>query len=186
MTALSELAAAARALADDTPYAVTDTEHGFDVTLDLADVRFHDLFARHRFSKAHVHRVAVDEEARTFTMLDVARTVEWSAGASSSDLVPRYSGSGETNQGRIWTRGRRKVYAWDEELRYGAVVDYDFSTAEGHSLVRTAAGRVGLTERQPWQVKVAMGVGIGTLVLIALSAVGLVIGFGVAWAVGAL
>lgn len=169
------------ALSAGTPYTVTPDLEGFDVQIDLADVRFHPLLARHHLSQVVIHRVRVDEAARTFTTLDIARSVEWSAGVSATDRVPRLSGSRELSRGRIISLSKQRVHAWDDDVQLRTVADYDFSSNEGHSLVRAGAARVGLTERWPWQARIAAVVAAGTGVLAVLSVIGLLI----AWLAGA-
>lgn len=181
MTLTEDFGVAVAALSAETPYTVTADDDGFDVHIDLADARFYSLFTQHRLSKIVIHRIRVDEEARTFTMLDIARSVEWGAGVAAGERVPRLSGSMESSRGRIISFSRQKIYAWDEHLQYGKVVDYDFSSNEGHSLVRAGAARVDLTERLPGVAKGALIVAGITVALIVLSGVGVLI----AWLTGA-
>lgn len=180
-TLADDLREAVLVLAADSPYTVQRTDDGFDVTLDLAEARFYSLFTRHGLNKVFIQRISVDEEAQTFTMLDASRAVEWSAGVSASDPVPRFSGSIEIFQGRSISVQKQRIYAWDQDLQFRKVVDYDFSTSEGHALVRAAAAQVGLTERWPWQAKVGLVVGVGTLALLAIAGIGVLI----AWLAGA-
>lgn len=147
---------AVRARADGSPYTVTRTDDGMEVSLDLADSAWWALMYRESLHRTYTYRVSVDEQRGTFTMLDIERQVEWQAGVRAEDRKPLLRGSASVQQGRILSRERQTVWAWDDEGRFDKVVDYSFSTGEGHELVRRAAAELGLTERMPVQAKIGL------------------------------
>ncbi|MFC6285503.1 hypothetical protein ACFP3Q_06180 [Nocardioides sp. GCM10027113] len=146
--------------AEGTPYVVTPTRRGFDVTLDIVDAQWFGLLNKAGLSKVYTHHVAVREDG-TYTVTDDVRTVEWVAG------VPQVKGSSERMYGRVKELGVQKVWALDEHGRFGQVVDFRFSSEEGRDLVEAVAEQLGLRLRRG-----------------AAETVGLV--FGVIGAVGAL
>ena len=170
---MAELEDGVRALADGSPYAVTGTEHGFDVQVDVADARWYSLFRKEGLNRTFVHHVRVDDAKRSYTITDDSRTVAWEVGLDGK--VPVLRGSAERTVGRTIELGRKKVWAWDEKLRYGKVLDYTLNTEESRALIRTAAQELGYRERMPGVVKfaVAMAVIGGVGGLAALVAVGI-------------
>ena len=171
-----------RALAADTPYLVEDTEDGFDVTLDVADAKWFALFYKESLAKVCVFHVKLDHDERRFTMADDVREVSWKAGAESRDGVPApiLSMKGSRMYGRVIAFEKQKVWAWNEHLEHGKVLDYSFTTNEGHSLIRMAAKDTGWNERMPLSMKIAITMGIiggaGALITLIVLGVALLMG----------
>lgn len=130
-----------RQAAAGTPYVVTATDAGFDVTLDIVDAQWFGLFDKAGLDKVYIHHVAVADDG-TYTVTDDSRTVEWVAG------VPRASASAERVYGRVKEFGVQKVWALDEHGRFGPVVDFRFNSEEGRDLVKGVAQQLGLKEKR--------------------------------------
>ena len=126
---------------EGTPYVVQRTETGFDVTLDVADAQWYGLINKAGLTKVYVHHVAFPAPG-AYTVTDDSRTLEWVAG------VPRLGASAERQMGRVVEFGAKKVYALDEDGRFGAQVDYRFSSEEGRRLITGPAAQLGLELRR--------------------------------------
>ena len=162
-----------RQAAGGTPYVVTATDAGFDVTLDIVDAQWFGLFNKAGLDKVYIHHVAVADDG-TYTVTDDSRTVEWVAG------VPRASASAERVYGRVKEFGVQKVWALDEHGRFGPVVDFRFNSEEGRDLVKGVAQQLGLKEKRGAAERTglvfALVAGVGSvitlLVLLVLALLG--------------
>lgn len=161
MTTTDEFRAAVSHAAQGTPYVVTPTEGGFDVTLNIADAQWYGLFNKAGLTKVVTHHVSL--EGDRYEILDDSRELRWVAG------VPSLHGSYVRQTGRVREFGFEKSWAFDEDGRFRKVVDYSFSTGEGLALIRGVAEQLGLTERQPASVKVAIGLAVFTLIALLVG-----------------
>ena len=170
---MTELYDAVRSLADRSPYAVERTDDGFVVHVDVADAKWYALLRKQGLRTTVRHIVRVRPEQRTFTITDDLRSLDWQAGVDGGRPVLRASGS--RTYGRTIALGRRKVWAWDEKLRYGKVLDYTLDTEESRALIRTAATELGYRERMPLVMKFALAMavlgGAGAVVTLVVLAV---------------
>jgi hypothetical protein len=130
---------------EGTPYVVTRTESGFDLTLDYLNARWHGLFSDHRLSRVFTHHVAVKGTDR-YTIADDSRAVYWRAG------VPTLSAEVERRHGRVFQFGAGKIGTYSGR----PVTDWTFASEEGRRIVTTAADGLGLRQRQPATVTIAM------------------------------
>ena len=172
---MTELYDAVRSLADRSPYAVDRTDDGFVVHVDVADAKWYALLQKQGLRTTVRHIVRVRPEQRTFTITDDVRSLDWQAGLAGGR--PVLSASASRSYGRTIALGRRKVWAWDEKLRYGKVLDYTLDTEESRALIRTAAKELGYRERMPAVMKFALamavlgaGGAVVTLVVLAVAA----------------
>lgn len=172
-----KLLAEVRRRLQDTPYAVTPTDEGFDVGLDIVDARWYALAYKEGLKRTFVHHVALDPEAGTLQITDDARTVAWKAGADNEGGVPRpvLGGSVERAQGRIGERSFKKVWAVDESGDFARVVDYTFDSSEGRRPIRAAAQEQGWREQAGAAQKIALVVALGGVVLAVVVVVLLVV-----------
>lgn len=129
------------AATEGTPYVVTATEAGFDVSLDIVDTQWIGIFNEAGLAKVYTHHVSVPGDG-TYSVTDDARTVEWVAG------VPQVTGSAERMYGRVKEFGVQQVWALDEQGRFGQVVDFRFDSEEGRDLVSGVADQLGLRQKR--------------------------------------
>ena len=159
--------------ASGTPYVVTATDAGFDVTLDIVDAQWFGLFDKAGLSKVYIHHVAVGDGG-TYTVTDDARSVEWVAG------VPRVSASAERVYGRVKEFGVQKVWALDAHGRFGPVVDFRFNSEEGRDLVKGVAQQLGLKEKRGAAERTglifALVAGVGSVITLVVLLVAALLG----------
>ena len=147
-----------------TPYVVTETEKGFDVTLDVVNAEWYGVFNKAGLAKVFTHHVAVPEPG-VYTITDDARTVEWIAGS------PRTGATVERQIGRIKEVGFHKIWAFDEHGRFGLQADYTFSSEEGRQLITGIADQMGLTQRRGAAEKAGLAAGLITLALLLVGGI---------------
>jgi hypothetical protein len=173
MSNVADLEGRVRAGAEGTPYVVTSVEGGFDLTVDLADAQWWGLFNRAGLRRSIVHEVRLRDD-ETFTVTDVARSVDWVAG------VPTAAVSASLSRGRLYSFGGQQVWALDDDGRISAVLDYSFDSSEGRQLVETAAQSLGLTQRRGVEERIAIGFaivgGVGGLVTVVVLVVAALLG----------
>lgn len=174
MSLAREFADRVRVAAQGTPYAVTETGRGFDVHLALVDAQWWGLLNRAGLRRTFTYEVRVDETERSFSVTDVARDVEWVAGA------PRIAASRSFARGRIISRRYETIWALDDSGRPAKVVDHRFDSAEGRDLVVAVGRQLALTqhrgaaERGALVMAVIGGVGavVTAVVLLVLAVLG--------------
>ncbi len=158
---------AVRDATTDTPYVVTSTPQGFDVTLDVVDAQWFGLFDAAGLTKVHTHHVAVAGERYSIT--DDAREVEWVAG------TPRAAATAERQYGRVIELGAEKVWAFDARGRFGVRADYRFDSEEGRQLITGLADHLGLKARRGAAERTGLILGaiggVGALVTLVVLAV---------------
>lgn len=157
-----EFALKVRDAATGTPYRMSRTERGFELTVDVDVPQWQELLTRHRTSEVVTYRVVMRPEKKAFSITDVVRTVEYSAGPAGVRL------------GKTVSVGRSVSITSSRSL--DGTEQYTFSSAEGHRLIRGVAGELGWREIQPASVKIAIGAAIvgGLGAVAALIAVAVV------------
>lgn len=162
-----EFAAAVKKRAKGSPYVVKETKSGFDVTLDIVDAKWFDLYHLNGLQRVFTHHVAVLPDG-TYSITDDARDLEWQAGAAS------LSGSVQRSRGRKWERSTEKIWALGTDLNYGKVVDYTFNSEEGRSLITGVADQLGLKQKRGTEERIGLffallGAGGAVLALVVLG-----------------
>jgi hypothetical protein len=143
----SQLADAVEAAVADSPYVVTRTGEGFDLTINLADAQWYGVLNKAGLKHDYAYHVTV--EGDHFKIKQSWKRVEWAAGVPTSFEV-------EGGSGRIIEWGYQKSWAFDEHGKFTKVVDYNFTSQEGLKLIRDLAEPLGLGERRPMEMNLAM------------------------------
>ncbi len=157
-----ELRATVTARAAGTPYRVDPTPEGFDVRLDLADARWFGPLGASGVRRVIQLRVVLDEARSRYTMTDDHVDVRWEVGADGG-RVPRLVASARAQRtlGRTDEVSMERTWGIDTTGRPGRVLDYTFSTAEIHALVREPAKDLGWSERAGLAQRVGLVTAIG-------------------------
>jgi hypothetical protein len=164
----AELITSVRAAAAGTPYAVRETLHGFDLTIDVADARWLAVFKAHGLKKVFTHKVRLNEADHSLTITDVSNTFSWSGGGSS----PRLQASAATQRGRVYEKSFRKELGVDLKTgRVGEVVDYSFDATAGRDLIRDVAKDQGWDEKMGGTQKGAVIFAGATLAVLAVAGI---------------
>lgn len=149
VTEREDFARSIQTAVEGTPYVVTETDAGLDLTLDIVDAKWYGLYFKEGLHRVHTYHVELPGDG-TYRVTDDSRTVEWQAG------VPLVTGSVERTRGRVYERSAEKVWALGEDFRPGKVVDYRFNSEEGRLLIRTVAERLGLKEERGRDEKIGL------------------------------
>lgn len=146
-----------------TPYVVTDTDSGFDLSLDVVDAQWWGLFDRAGLKEACTHHVTFPRPGR-FTVVDVVTSVEWSAGVPSFIQASGF-------RGRVVGLKKQKIWALDDQGRFGVVADYTFRPQEGRDLLEGVGHQLGLKQRRGRSEAIGLYVGLFALAGAAVSLV---------------
>ena len=144
-----EFATAVQEMAKGSPYVVTKTKQGFDVTLDIVDAKWFDLYHVNGLKRVFTHHVTVADDG-TYAITDDMRNLEWQAG------TPNLSASVERVRGRQWERSTDNIWALGTDLRIGKVVDYRFNSEEGRGLITGVAKRLGLKQKRGTEERIGL------------------------------
>ena len=164
---MSEFFERVRAAADGTPYVVTSTPSGFDVTLDIVDARWFGVLNAAGIQRVFTHHVHV--EGDTYSITDESRSLEWVAG------TPRLAARAEVTRGRVKEFGVQKVWAFDANGHFGVQAVYLFNSEEGRDLIEGVAQQLGLEQKRGTAEKIGLYVGVGTIALLILCGIGVAI-----------
>lgn len=160
------------------PYVVTPTEHGFDVSLDVVSAKWHGVFRQHQLREAYVHRVTVDEATKSYMITDDYVEIR------RTDLGHgRYSfavgGSAKRQRGTVMTWQYRKSFGIKDDptkpLSIGAVgeiTNYTFSSEESRKLITGPAARLGYAKKMDPYTKSGLVIGLigaSSVVLVPLG-----------------
>jgi hypothetical protein len=135
----ADLITAVTARAAGTPYEVVPTAEGLDLRIRLADAHWHGPLGAGGRRVVVQHRVRLDESTHRLTIVDDHYDLTWSAG------LPVLTASARTEQfqGRTIRRSSEKIWGPDGQQ----VVDYSFSSDDGHRIIREPARALGWKER---------------------------------------
>lgn len=170
MSDAQELVAAVRARTEGTPYVVEETGSGFDVRIDIENASWYALLYKQHLSRTWVYHVKL-EGAKTLSITDDVREVDWRAGAESRGGVPTpvLTASTSRDLGRIESKSFQKTWGVDEQGGYGKVVDYQFTSSEGRDLIRGPAEELGWTEKRGTSERIGLYVAVGTVALLLVA-----------------
>ncbi|TQL66222.1 hypothetical protein FB381_0071 [Nocardioides albertanoniae] len=139
----------AKRATEGSPYTVTPTSRGFDVSLDLVNAKWYGLFNKSGVTASFVHHVSADANG-TYRILDDKVTFTWSAGIPTQFRYTRV-------QGRIYSVGFEKSWGITEGGDLGQITDYKFSSEEGRAFIKVAAKALGMREKMPAAAVIALG-----------------------------
>ncbi|WP_114423441.1 hypothetical protein [Nocardioides houyundeii] len=146
---------------EGTPYVVTRTSSGFDLSLDVADAQWFGLFNRAGLRKVFVHHVKVTSD--TFSITDDSTEIRWEAGH------PKIAGSASRSMGRSIEFGHEKIWAIRDDGTVGRVVDYKFDSEEGRDLITLIGKDLGLAAKAGGAEKIGLYAALSVPVLIVLG-----------------
>lgn len=91
----------------------------------IVDAKWIEIFAKAGIKRVFKVRMKFDEAKGEVRAVDEEWEVEWRAG------VPTLSASASASRGRKWEKSYEAVYAFTEEdLSFGKIYEYSFSTSE--------------------------------------------------------
>ncbi len=133
------------------PYRIIDgAPYGVDLVAEwkIADAQWYQIFAKAGLEKVFQIRMKLDDKKKQVRAKDYEYTVEWEAGIPSLSLT--VSGfQGQSTSVQFGT-----AYAFTEELEFGQVYKYRFSTGEIKNPIKKTIAACG------WKYK---GIAFGKL-----------------------
>lgn len=142
----SDLRGAILALNRDTaPWHVREAapDEGCDLVVEwrIVDAKWYELFAKASLKRAFRILMKFDDAAHEVRAVDQEWSVEWRAG------VPSMSLAAEAFRGQKTEISFGTAYAFTEDLGYGKVYNYKFSTAEMKTPIQDVITAAGWTYR---------------------------------------
>lgn len=136
----TELINAVRRATKDTPYVLTETAAGFDVSIDLTNANWLGTFRERDIKRTFVHKVRLKEPRKRYTITDHTHRVSWSVnGPTLGARIERTAGRQKSVEfgGRL---GRR------DDGSFGFTETFRFSSEEGRRLITEPATALGWTQ----------------------------------------
>ena len=170
-----DLLTAVQAACVDTPYVVTPTEKGFDVSLDIVNAKWHSLFNQYGLSEMFVHYVTVDETAKTYVIMDGSQRIE-RTDLGHGEYAFQVAGKAEKFWGtQISFEKEIAIGVKDDPSKPlsigdpGVIYNYTFNSEEGRRLITGPAKALGYTKKMDWATKTglicALSVPVGFVIL---------------------
>jgi hypothetical protein len=156
-----------RAAFEGTPYVVTRTPAGFDVSLDVANAQWYGLFNKAGLRYVFTHEVTVGDG--WFSITDVERELRWSAG------VPSLLGSASFQKGRVIRYASEKTWAFDKNGRFRPVVDYRFDSEEARSVVMHLGKQLGLRYRMSSHARIGLAFALVAIIGLVLGGIAIAV-----------
>lgn len=103
----------------------------------IVDAEWYEIFAKAGIERVFKVLMKFDEVAGEVRAVDQEWEVEWRAG------VPALSARAEGFRGQKWEKSFETVYAFREDLSFGKVYEYSFSTSEIKGPLIEAAHKAG-------------------------------------------
>jgi hypothetical protein len=163
-----------RQAAEGTPYAVRETDEGFDVSLDL-DARWSGTLRKEGLRTTCIHHVSFPGPG-TYSVTDDVREIDWEAG------VARLAAHGSRTTGRVREKGFEKTYVFDRRtFRFRQVSAQSFDTGQGRRLIDAAAVGLGLRAKRSGAevigIVMASIAALGALITVVTLIIGVLLGW---------
>lgn len=153
----------------DTPYIVTATDDGFDMTLNIVDAKWYTLLYKNGLKRTFKIHARLDDKNKVARTTDTLYSLDWQGGADAGTLMPRLGGQVSVQKGEVWNYSSSKQYGITEDGKVGKTVDYTFSTSEAKSWLDSELKAAGWKRGLGAEAKGALIVGIGTLILLVVA-----------------
>lgn len=172
MTTAQELTQKVIEAAKDTPYVVTQTDSGFEVSLNIVDAKWVLPLGTGKTKEYFRITAELDEATHTATLNDSLYQLEWSAG-TDGNLVPHVGASLQVQQGEIHERQFGVVIGMPGSKQGDTgVTTYSFSSDKAKGWLKGLLIANGWKKKWGLQAKIGLIVG---LVVIAIGVVGSII-----------
>lgn len=101
-------------------------KEGVDLVAEwrIVDAKWYEVFAKAGLTRVFKVLMRIDEARHEVRAVDEAWEVEWRAG------MPVLSAAAKASRGQSWEMSFETVYAFREDLSFGEVYTYSFSTRE--------------------------------------------------------
>lgn len=177
MSQAQQLLDAVRERTAGTPYVVTETPTGFDVRVDIENASWYALMYKQHLDRTWIYHVSLDEAAKTMSITDDVRGIDWRAGARSEGgvPVPVLSAAASGARGRFESKSFQKTFAFNEQGEFGKVVDFRFDSSEGRDLIRGPARDLGWSEKMGGAQRTGLVFAVAGGVLAVVVVVALVV-----------
>lgn len=122
------------------PFVVrSGADEGVDLVAEwkIVDAKWYEIFAEAGIQRVFKVLMRFDEAAGEVRAVDQEWEIEWRAG------VPALSARAEGFRGQKWEKSFETVYAFREDLSFGKIYDYKFSTSEIKGPLIEAAHEAG-------------------------------------------
>ena len=130
MTTSKELIQNLQAAAQATPYVITPTQNGFEMTINIVDAKWYTLLYKNGIKKTFTIDAKLKEDKHTAATTDTLYALDWQAGADTGSFVPRLGGKLNAQKGEVWSFQAGKQYGASEQGQVGETASWRFSSME--------------------------------------------------------
>ena len=130
MTTSKELIRNLQTAAQDSPYVITPTQNGFEMTINIVDAKWYTLLYKNGIKKTFTIDAKLKEEKHAAATTDTLYALDWQAGAESGSLVPHIGGKLNVQKGEVWSFQAGKQYGVSENGQVGETASWKFSSVE--------------------------------------------------------
>jgi hypothetical protein len=168
MTTSQELVQNLQTAAQDTPYVITASEKGFQMTINIVDAKWYTLLYKNGLKKTFTIDATLNEVKQTATTTDTLYALDWQAGADAGSFVPRIGGKLNVQKGEVWSYQAGKQYGISEKGQVGETASWKFSSIEAKEWLDSQLKANGWHRSLGGTAKGALVFAIVVLVLMAI------------------
>lgn len=148
------------------PYVITETEKGFDVDINVADMDWLTVFYQNKLSVKSTLIVTIDDEKKEYSVGQRLNRMQWSGGVGA-DGAPSFNASLSSFQGSI---NMKRIEIQGGLHKGGGVFKgYTLDTAEMVSPVVEVFEKNGYTRKMDSMTKVGVWFAVGGIVIALLA-----------------
>jgi len=138
--------------AKDTPYVITQTADGFELSLNIVDARWVMPLGTGNIKKYFTITAKLDETSRVARLNDSLYELEWSAGLNGQ-LVPHIGAQVQVQQGTIYQVHIGGVLGTQTE---SGITTYQFSSSEAKKWLNAILAQDGWKKAMSIQTKIGI------------------------------
>ena len=169
MTTTNELTQKLITNAAGTPYTITATDTGFQMSINIVDAKWYTLLYKNGIKKTFTIDARLDEAKHAAVTTDSLYELEWQAGADAGTLAPRLGGQIKGQKGEIWSYKAGKQYGVSESGQVGETASWRFSSAEAKEWLDNQLKENGWHRSMGGTAKGALIFAIVILVIMAVA-----------------
>ncbi|MEO6513094.1 MAG: hypothetical protein ABIR37_00245 [Candidatus Saccharimonadales bacterium] len=152
-----------------TPYIVTPTDGGFQMSINIVDAKWYTLLYKNGIKKTFTIDARLNEAKHAAVTTDTMFELNWQAGADVNTFTPSLGAKINMHKGEIWSYKAGKQYGVTESGRVGETASWKFSSVEAKEWLDNQLKESGWHRAMGGTAKGALIFAIVILVIMAIA-----------------
>lgn len=130
MTSKSQLISNLINAANNTPYAIEETDNGFRMSMNIVDAKWYTLLYKNGIKKTFTIDAKLNEGKQAAATTDTLYALDWQAGADAGTFVPKIGAKLNVQKGEVWSYQAGKEYGVNNDGKVGETASWHFNSSE--------------------------------------------------------